>query len=113
MIFSTHINANEWVRSVVSRHFLPQSRGGSFKTQFLRPSGEWPFGGVKTGAGGNSMGQMGQRVRMAEHPFMPVRTSFHVCLGVVTPVASWCSMVQRDAHGATVRQRDVGFAFCA
>jgi hypothetical protein len=23
--------------------------------------------------------------------------AFTVCLGVVTPVASWCSMVQRDA----------------
>src|SRR5258705_13649053 len=39
--------------------------------------------------------------------------SNHRCLGVVTPVASWCSMVQRVLHGATVRQRDVGFAFCA
>src|SRR6267378_7845852 len=34
--------------------------------------------------------------------------AFTVCLGVVTPVASWCSMVQRDArwcNGATARRR--------
>src|SRR5258708_3415951 len=33
--------------------------------------------------------------------------AFTVCLGVVTPVASWCSMVQRDApwcNGATARR---------
>src|SRR5258708_20462322 len=51
---------------------------------------------------------------MAEHPFMPVRTSFHtVCLGVKHPShrgAPWCNGM---LHGATVRQRDVGFAFCA
>jgi hypothetical protein len=36
------------------------------------------------------------------------RLAFTVCLGVVTPVASWCSMVQRDApwcNGATARRR--------
>ena len=34
--------------------------------------------------------------------------AFTVCLGVVTPVASWCSMVQRVApwcNGATARRR--------
>src|SRR5258705_12011924 len=49
---------------------------------------------------------------MGEHPFMPVRTSFHtVCLGVKHPShrgAPWCNGM---LHGATVRQRDVGFAF--
>jgi len=44
---------------------------------------------------------------MAEHPFycrcgLAFTT---VCLGVKTPVASWCSMVQR------CDKRDVGFAF--
>jgi hypothetical protein len=49
----------------------------------------------------NSMGQW-CRCATAEHPFMPVRTSFHtVCLGVKHPShrgAPWC-------NGATARRR--------
>src|SRR5258705_13057652 len=51
---------------------------------------------------------------MAEHPFMPVRTSFHrLSRGGNTRRivgAPWCNGM---LHGATVRQQVVGFAFCA
>jgi len=72
------------------------------------------FGGVKKGRRvGIPWVRWVSGCAMAEHPFMPVRTSFHtVCLGVKTPVAF---VVLHGAtvvlHGATVRQRDVGFAF--
>ena len=56
----------------------------------------------------NSMGQW-CRCATAEHPFMPVRTSFHRLSRGVRPVASWCSMVQRcDSETSASRfTRDV------
>ena len=57
-----------------------------------------PFWRCETGAAWEFHGSDGS----AGAPWLGIHfcrcgLAFTVCLGVVTPVASWCSMVQRDA----------------
>src|SRR5712671_1252049 len=69
----------------------------------------WAFRRGETGAAWEFHGSDGS----AGAPGLSIHLSrcglaFTVCLGVVTPVASWCSMVQRDApwcNGATATRR--------
>ena len=59
------------------------------------------FGGVKRAPRGNSMGQW-CRCATAEHPFMPVRTSFHA---FVSGCNTHRIVARHGANGATARRR--------
>src|SRR5258707_670 len=65
----------------------------------LTQYGRWPFWRGETGAAWEFHGSDGS----ASAPWLSIHLSrcglaFTVCLGVVTPVASWCSTVQTVRH---------------
>src|SRR5258707_1301680 len=89
------------------RDFATRDKGTETPVHTTR----WPFWRGETGAAWIFHGSDGS----AGAPWLSSQLcrcglAFTVCLGVVTPVASWCSMVQRDApwcNGATgVSPRD-------